>query len=87
MSEKLNDSKIEEVAGGYEAPAAQTGNETEPETGILAVPVIVTISVNSTVAPLVMSVVQPQPMNMPTVNVSVTASPWDTPSGLTEDKK
>ena len=81
MSEKLNDSKIEEVAGGYEAPAAQTDNETEPGGGIMA---LMLVSVTFTVNPA--AVVQPQymvaPMALPLVNVS----PMDPLSDPTDKK-
>ena len=85
MSEKLNDSKIEEVAGGYEAPAAQTDNETEPGGGIMALMLVsVTIAVNPA------AVVQPQymvaPMALPLVNANVTVSPMDPLSDPTDKK-
>lgn len=65
MSEKLSDLKVEEVSAGYEAPEAQTGNESGQG-------IVVTEVLPGTIATVASS---PVTVAMPSPNVAAILNP------------
>lgn len=67
MSEKLSDLKVEEVSAGYEAPEAQTGNESGH--GIVVTEVLP--GTIATVSPSPVTVAMPSPNVVAILNPAV----------------